>query len=291
MKKLQTLLAAAMCGVILSAAASASAEVAGYGTVVRAIGIASYSLGDNVWHPLEAGKYLPAGSLVRTGHNGIVDIVLGQAVEMPQAKWQPDRISFAPDAPVRGMISYKPSVEQNVVRVMPDTTLGIDKLTTTDTGADTVSDTELNLKDGKIFASVKKISGASQYLIKLPNGIAGVRGTLCYFSVAKGALQEAGCSESHGGGVVISLVDSSGGTKTFLVAPGQLLNPANGQPSPLPASLADALAKVFTAIRTVYFQMVDFSFDHTRCYVSPTQGGPGHGGGHGGHGGGGGGED
>ncbi len=60
---------------------------------------------------------------------------------------------------------------------MPNTTLGIDKLTITDTGADTVSDTELNLKKGKIFASVKKLSGASQYLIKLPSGIAGVRGT------------------------------------------------------------------------------------------------------------------
>ena len=86
MKKLQTLLAAAICGAIISAAASASAQTAkqGYGTVVRAIGIASYSLGDDQWHPLQAGKYLPAGSMIRTGHDGIVDVVLGKSVEMPQ---------------------------------------------------------------------------------------------------------------------------------------------------------------------------------------------------------------
>jgi len=61
-----------------------------------------------------------------------------------------------------------------------------------------VSDTELNLKEGKIYASVKKITGASQYLIKLPNGIAGVRGTLFSIS-ADGTIA---CFESQGGGVV-----------------------------------------------------------------------------------------
>ena len=29
----------------------------------------------------------------------------------------------------------------------------------------------MNIKQGKIYASVKKISGASQYLIKVPDGI------------------------------------------------------------------------------------------------------------------------
>jgi hypothetical protein len=76
------------------------------------------------------------------------------------------------------MVSYKPSAEQNAVRLMGDTVLAIDKLTVSDTGVDTVSDTELDLRQGGIYCSVKKLSGASQYLIKIPNGIAGVRGTL-----------------------------------------------------------------------------------------------------------------
>src|SRR6516165_7490636 len=104
MKKLQSLLAITLCGAIFSAVV-AQANQQGYGTVVRAVGEASYTLGDNQWHPLQAGKYLPVGATVRTGHNGIVDIVLGKDVAMPQAAWQPNRISPAPDSPVRGMIS------------------------------------------------------------------------------------------------------------------------------------------------------------------------------------------
>ena len=269
MKKLQTLLAAALCGVIFTTAtAMAQSAAQGYGTVVRVDGIASYSLGDNNWHPLQAGKYLPVGATIRTGHNGVVDVVLGKEIILPQADFRPNRISFAPDAPVRGMVNYKPSAQQNVIRVTPDTVIGIDKLTITDTGADTVSDTELNLKQGKIYASVKKITGASQYLIKLPNGIAGVRGTLFSIS-ADGTIA---CYESQAGGVVLSLIGSDGLPKTFLVAPGQLFSPSGGS-SPLPADLADALKSMFTALRTTYYQVVDFSFDQTRCYISPTQGG------------------
>jgi hypothetical protein len=64
-------------------------------------------------------------------------------------------------------------VEQNVVRLSGGTTLKIDTLTVSDTGADTVSDTELDLQAGRIFASVKKLSDTSKYLVKIPNGIAG----------------------------------------------------------------------------------------------------------------------
>jgi hypothetical protein len=270
MKKLQTLLAAAVCGAIFTVALNASAQVgkAGYGTVVRVEGRASYSMGGDIWHPLEAGKYLPAGALIRTGDNGVVDIVLGQYVRMPQSSGQPSGISFAPDEPVRGLIGYAPSTEQNVVRLTPNTTLGIDKLTTGDTGTDTISDTELDLKQGKIFASVKKLSGASQYLIKLPNGIAGVRGTK--FSVS--ADGTVAVFESSGGGVVLSLTMSDGSTKTFLVAPGQLLDPATGQPAALSPDILSALKNIFTALQTTYYQLAQFSYDHTQCYVSPTQG-------------------
>jgi hypothetical protein len=268
MKKLQSLLTIAVYGALLTAvSAVAQSAMQGYGTVVRADGVVSYSLGDNNWHPLQAGKYLPVGATIRTGHNGVVDVVLGKEIRLPQAVERPDRISFAPDAPVRGMINYKPSAQQNVIRVTPNTTISIDKLNITDTGADTVSDTELNLKEGKIFASVKKITGASQYLIKLPKGIAGVRGTL--FSIS--ADGTVACYESQGGGVVLSLIGADGLPKTSLVLPGQLFT--NGGSVPLPADWADTMRSLFTALRTTYFQVVDFSFDQTRCYVSPTQGG------------------
>ncbi len=107
-----------------------------------------------------------------------MDVILGKKILMPQADPLPDRVSLAADSDVRGFVSYKPSVEQNAIRMTSDTVLAIDKLTVSDTGVDTVSDTELDLRQGRIYCSVKKLSGASQYLIKIPNGIAGVRGTL-----------------------------------------------------------------------------------------------------------------
>jgi hypothetical protein len=166
------------------------------------------------------------------------------------------------------MVGYKPSAEQNVIRLTPGTTLGIDKLLVTDTGADTVSDTELDLKKGKIFASVKKLSGASQYLIKLPNGIAGVRGTL--FSIS--ADGKVSVYESKGGGVVLSLVLPDGSTKTFLVTPGQFIDPATGKPGALPPEIIAGLSQVFTALKTLYLEVVSFSFDGTHVYCSPTHG-------------------
>ena len=282
MKKLQMLFAAALCGVVFNVSAQTGSS--GYATVVRVTGSAYYSLGaGEAEHPLLAGKTLPAGATIRTEDNGIVDVVLGKSIQTPQAFSTPDRISQAADSPVRGMVGYKPSAEQNVVRLTPGTTLGIDKLTVTDTGADTVSDTELDLKKGKIFASVKKLSGASQYLIKLPNGIAGVRGTLFAIS-ADGTVS---VYESKGGGVVLSLVLPDGSTKTYLVAPGQYIDPATGKPGTLPPEAVDALSKVFIALQTLYLETVSFSFDGTHIYVSPTHGqGHGKGGGNSGNGGG-----
>lgn len=268
MKKLQTLLVASVCGAIFSL--SAQAAVPAYATVIRVVGTAYYSLGvGEPEHPLLAGKTLPAGAIIRTDHNGTVDAVLGKAVEFPQAKWVPNRISLAPDSPVRGMVSYKPTTEQNAVRITPNTTLGIDKLTVTDTGADTVSDTELDLKKGKIFASVKKLTGASSYLIKLPNGICGVRGTLIEVS-DDGTVA---VIESTGGGAVVSIVSPDGATHTYLVTPGQILDPTTGKTAVIPSNLAGILEKVFTALSTAYVELVNFSFNRGGyCYVSPTHG-------------------
>ena len=279
MKKIQTLLGVVLCGVLLGVASNVSAQPvkSGYVTVVRVEGVVAYSLGDDVWHPLVPGKYLPPGSSIRTGHNGVVDVVLGHALEMPQATWAPKRISLAADWPVRGWVSYKPTAEQNAVRLTPETLLTIDKLNITDTGADTVGDTELNLKKGKIFASVKKLSAASQYLVKTPTSIAGVRGT--QFSIA---LNDAGTIKSievyktkNDDGLVLSLTLPEGIIKTWIIDQGQSFDPATGHLSPIPPSLISTLREIFDALRTPYIGSVSFDFDRTQGYVSNNHGGPG----------------
>jgi hypothetical protein len=261
-----------MCGVLLNTGLTVSAQPAkpGYATAVRVKGIASYSLGNDQWHPLVAGKFLPPGSSIRTGQDAIVDVVLGKAVEMPQAKWGPNRISEAVDAPVRGMISYTPAAEQNVIRLMGNSILVIDKLTTTDTGADTVSDTELNLKQGSIYASVKKLSPAAQYLVKTPTGIAGVRGTK--FSITlnpDGTINNIAVYKTQNDdGLVLALTLPSGLTQNFLIADNQIWEQGSANPITLPPALRNDLQLIFSALRTIYIEIVSFDYDRTQFFES-----------------------
>ena len=267
MKHVQTLVVAAICGFVLMLVAGASAQSIqpGVATVVRIVGEARYSLGDGIWHPLVAGKILAAGAVIQTGHDATVDIILGKKILMPQADPLPDRVSLAVDSDVRGFVSYKPSAEQNAVRLTGDTMLAIDKLTVSDTGVDTVSDTELDLRQGRIYCSVKKLSGASQYLIKIPNGIAGVRGTLFVIDASGyvGVLKNS---------VVLSIIGSDGKPTTVVVGEGTQFNPQTGQISPLPPDMINDLDQIITALRTLYWGAVNFTYDWTQCHISPTQG-------------------
>ena len=60
---------------------------------------------------------------------------------------------------------------------------------------DKVTDTQLDLRAGRIFFAVKKVSAASTFEIKIPNGVAGIRGTLGSLS----ALGVCGCAQGSVG--------------------------------------------------------------------------------------------
>ena len=258
---------AALAGVVLSLAVSAFAQTIhpGVATIVRVAGQATYNLGDEKWHPLVAGKILAAGAVIKTGPDATVDMVLGKTITMPQASPVPNRISEASDDAVRGLVSYRPSVEQNTVRMTGDTVLAIDKLTVSDTGVDSVSDTELDLRQGAIYNSVKKLSGASQYLIKIPNGIAGVRGTLFYISAT-------GECAAFKNSLVISIIGSNGKPDTIVVGEGMRFSPQSGTTAPLPPDMMNQLSAIFSALRTTYLEVVNITYDTTSCRISPTSG-------------------
>jgi len=286
MKNIQTLFSVVICGLVLACTTVAFAQDTKQGvvTVVRVIGPASYSLesgADAKWIPLVAGKVLMAGSSLRTGPDATVDLVLGKNVEMPQARVAPDRIAPAADAPVRGMIGFTPAAEQNTVRMTGGTTLKIDKLTISDTGVDTVSDTELDLQKGRIFANVKKLSPASQYLIKIPTGIAGVRGT--FFG-----LDASGWCAVLRHQVDLALVGPDGKVVTHTVGEGNQYDPATGQTAPVPQAFLDFLKQVFAASSSTYLNKISLALPLTETYISPTAGNNGHhhGGGNSGNGGG-----
>jgi FecR protein len=266
MKQTRILLSTAICGAVLAMTSIVSADTikSGFATVVRIQGEARYSLGNDNWHPLVAGKTLAEGAVIQTGHDGIVDLVLGKNVAWPQAKSTPESISTAPDYPVRGLISYRPAAQQNMVRLTGDTTLQIDKLTVSDTGVDAVSDTELNLKQGHIFASVLKLSAASQYLIKIPDGIAGVRGTI----VSAGADDTVAVLSSTGGSDVVLSLIKNGIPTTYPISTHNEYDPATGQVVPIPVFLLHELQKTADALKTSYLRIVSFAIDDTTLYTS-----------------------
>lgn len=270
MKKIQTFLTAVVCGSIFLAftsVAGAQDTKQGVATVVRVKGQASYTLGGNdEWHPLVAGKVLNPGAAIKTGPDTTVDVVLGKAVEMPQAAPVPNRVTQAADPNVRGMVGFKPSVQQNIIRLSGDTTVKIDTLTISDTGVDTVSDTELDLQKGRIFYSVKKLSAESKYLVKIPNGIAGVRGSQGFISADGkcGALEHP---------LWLSIIGADGKPVTVTVGEGQQYDPATGAASSMSPEVLNLLNQISKASRTSYVEECSYSYNRDQwCHISPTTG-------------------
>jgi hypothetical protein len=188
-------------GLVALTALSAAAQGAKEGTahVVRLKGAARVSSGNYVWRAIKVGDVLPSGTIVQTSADpkSYVDLVLGDGkAPLPHPKIYRPSIANSLDT----LTTFQPTSEQNTVRLWGDGALGIDKLTVLQTGVDRVTDTQLDLKRGRITGNVKKLSAASKYEIKLPNGVAGVRGTV--FDI-----QAVGIVKVYIGSLVVAWVD------------------------------------------------------------------------------------
>jgi hypothetical protein len=208
------------CGMALAMITSLAAQEQQVAAkVVRIKGIARYTTGNNIWQPLTVGTLVKAGTVIQTGieKSSYVDVVLGEgeAAATPIA-YNPapsPSASSAPPAP-----SYQSKAKQSVIRIFDNTVVGIDKLTCLQTGADEITDTELDLKLGHIFFNVKKLSATSKFEIKLPNGVAGIRGTC-------GEVWAVGKIAVGAGTVVVSFVNSkTGEIKTETVEAGKFFD-------------------------------------------------------------------
>lgn len=132
--------------VLLSA--TAQAETRHNRGVIRAIRGSGAQVSSNKgqsWQAAKVGQFLGANSVIKTSGDTTVDLFLGD------------------NGPV--------------VRVTPDTSMGIDKLDLDNTGIEKVIETQLDLRSGRILGSVKKMAAASKYEVKTPVGVAGIRGT------------------------------------------------------------------------------------------------------------------
>jgi len=199
-------------------AAATSLSAADMATVVTIHGLARYSTGNNVWLPLHEGKQLPAGSVIQTASESWVDVSLDSSLGSAQE-------GFSEQTQVIHRFTYGAGstgeTQQNVIRLRENTVLAIDRLAFENTGADTVCDIGLDLRAGRVFGNVKKLSSASKYEVKLPNGVAGIRGTIYDFNAA-------GIVAIPSGGAVASYFDSNGELATKVVSGGQLLDMTTG---------------------------------------------------------------
>ncbi len=254
------------CAIAVAMVSTLSAQTAADGAakVVRVKGPARYTTGNGVWQPLKAGAILRPGTILQTSteKGSFVDLVLGDgsaAVPTP-AVYRP----YIPNS-MAPSVSYQPTSEQNVVRVWENTALGIDKLTAMSTGADVVTETQLDLKAGRISGNVKKMSAASKYEIKLPNGVAGIRGTT-FDITAEGVVRVLV------GSVVMAWVDpKSGNVVTQVVMGGQQYDARSGQITPINEAEIKAFDKTMVSMRVVPFaDQTTLASDRTVRHVSPV---------------------
>lgn len=260
------------CAIALAMVSSVAAQSAadGAATVIRVKGPARYTTGNNVWQPLKAGAVLRPGTIVQTSteRGSFVDMVLGDGsgAAVPTASG----VVFRPFIPnsMNNTSSYQSSGDQNVIRIWENTALGIDKLGVMQTGADQVTDTQLDLKAGRITGSVKKMSAASKYEIKLPNGVAGIRGTS--FDITSEGLVRVMV-----GSVVLAWVNPKNGeVTTQVVSGGNQYDAATGQMSAIPAGEASIIASTLTGMQPISAVTLQRTAapDRTLTVLSPVGG-------------------
>ena len=174
--------------VLLWAAGCATQGPAAGGAVVSAKvshqqGSARCRAGGSDWQPLQAGDLVKPGTMIQTATNSRLDLVLSYG-----------------SAPGAG----------STVRLRENTLLSLDKLAVLKTGADVATDTQLDLKAGHIHGVLRKLSAGSQYEVKIPNGVASIRGT-GYDISAKGDVKV------FAGSVSLAYVGSDGKAVTQLI--------------------------------------------------------------------------
>lgn len=249
------------CSMVLAATSlQAQTSTQGSAKVVRMDGNARFTTGNGVWQPLKVGAVLKPGSVIQTAGRSYVDIVLGDSagfVATPRAA----SISMLSS----DVAMAQPTAQQNMVRISENSVLGIDKLTSTRTGTDLVTETQLDLQAGRIMGTVKKMSPTSKYEVKIPNGVAGIRGTI-YTISADGVISVAS------GSVVIAYVGPDGTVITKVVAAGQQFDARTGVITPLSAVVIDAILRDAGLMQgSVFMGPTTFTPDRTVFYVSPVE--------------------
>jgi hypothetical protein len=242
----------------LASIASAYADSSdGIAKVVAKGGDARYFVpGDSTPHDVKVGMILKPGVTIQTasGMGNFVDIVLN------------DASAVAPSAPSPSAVAHaQPKAQQDGVRINENSVLVVDKLSRTETGADVVTDTEMDLKAGSILGTVKKLTPTSKYEVKIPNGVAGIRGTIYWLSAS-------GILRVLDGSVVMAYVGSSGNVITQTVNFGEQFDINTGLVTPIDVNVRLDLLRLAWELNAQPLMPITFiAPDHRIFFVSPTE--------------------
>jgi FecR protein len=222
------------CGIAVAMVSSLTAQTAiqSAAKVLRIRGSARYKTATSGWQPLHVGDLIKPGTVVQTSKEadgqGYVDVSLsGETVALVNG---PNMADLAPAAYnvayPPSLLGYRPSAGQDVIRIKDNSALSFDALSSTETGAGVVTDTELDLKTGRIFVSVKKMTAGSKYIVKMPQGVAGIRGTTAEF-FAEGVIK------LNSGALTAAYMDNNNQATTTDMTSGQGLDMRTGSVTPL----------------------------------------------------------
>lgn len=176
--------------VVLALASAAQAAVEkGTAKVLAVHGTAEVSADGNQWKTLRRGEALHEGALIRTTSSAGADLDLGR--------------------------------NGSQLRIMPNTTVALSALTYEETGVETVINTQIDLRAGRVLGNVQKLSAASKYEVKAPKAVATIRGTRYDFQ-ADGRLVVAE------GSVVVVAFRDDGSTITRVVNAKEMFTPVSG---------------------------------------------------------------
>jgi hypothetical protein len=140
----------------------------GEATVLRITGAARYTADNQTWKALKKGENLKPGMVIQTAPNSIVDLRINEA--------HPSRSKDGTEA-----------TTDHLIRIFENSALKINKLVKKKDGSDVSQDIEFELRAGEMMGTVGRLYPASEYEIKLPHAIVGIReGT--YMASSSGAL-------------------------------------------------------------------------------------------------------
>ena len=168
------------------------------GRVNAIAGDARFSSKGGPYQPLSVGQRLYSGDSIKTGAGSHVDLDVGANV--------------------------------GALQVAPQSTFVLDKLTVTEAGSERLTETQLKVEMGAIYAKINKLGKGSRYEIATPKGIAGIRGSAAYVT--------ADCQVTMLEGLAgVAFPTPAGPVNTFLVHGGETVSPTDTPPHPAPPEL------------------------------------------------------